>query len=175
MLLEVEGLTAMHSKLRDVSFNVHKGEIVGLARPGRLRPHRGAGKYFRRGYPQKRSHPPARQRGEEPPCPRRDQKQVRAAHRGAARPRASLAFLDIQENTTISSLKKYKVKGLYLSRKKMEESTEWSIRAMRIKTPSQDTKIRSLSGRNQQKVILGRWLLTDPRCCCWTSPPGALT
>ena len=31
VLLEVEGLTAMHSKLRDVSFNVHKGEIVGLA------------------------------------------------------------------------------------------------------------------------------------------------
>ena len=31
-----------------------------------------------------------------------------------------------------------------------------------MKTPSQDTKIRSLSGGNQQKVILGRWLLTDP-------------
>ena len=33
---------------------------------------------------------------------------------------------------------------------------------MRIKTPSQETKIRSLSGGNQQKVILGRWLLTEP-------------
>lgn len=33
---------------------------------------------------------------------------------------------------------------------------------MRVKTPSQETKIRSLSGGNQQKVILGRWLLTDP-------------
>ena len=84
VLLEVEGLTAMYSKLRDVSFNVHKGEIVGLAGLD------GSGRtevleIFRRGYPQKRSHPPARQRGEEPPCPRRDQKQVRAAHRGAAR------------------------------------------------------------------------------------------
>jgi methyl-galactoside transport system ATP-binding protein len=33
---------------------------------------------------------------------------------------------------------------------------------MRTKTPSQETKIRSLSGGNQQKVIIGRWLLTDP-------------
>ena len=33
---------------------------------------------------------------------------------------------------------------------------------MRVKTPSQNTKIRSLSGGNQQKVILGRWLLTKP-------------
>ena len=35
-------------------------------------------------------------------------------------------------------------------------------RALHTKTPSQETKIRSLSGGNQQKVILGRWLLTDP-------------
>ena len=33
---------------------------------------------------------------------------------------------------------------------------------MNVKTPNQETKIRSLSGGNQQKVILGRWLLTDP-------------
>ena len=36
------------------------------------------------------------------------------------------------------------------------------IGAMKVKTPTQKTKIRSLSGGNQQKVILGRWLLTDP-------------
>jgi N utilization substance protein A len=44
----------------------------------------------------------------------------------------------------------------------MQESTKWAIDAMRIKTPSQETKIRTLSGGNQQKVILGRWLLTEP-------------
>ena len=44
----------------------------------------------------------------------------------------------------------------------MKKDTQWSIDAMHTKTPSQETKIRSLSGGNQQKVILGRWLLTDP-------------
>ena len=54
------------------------------------------------------------------------------------------------------------MKGPFLSEKKRKESTDWVIRSMRVKTPSQETKIRSLSGGNQQKVILGRWLLTDP-------------
>ena len=44
----------------------------------------------------------------------------------------------------------------------MKKDTDWSIKTMRIKTPSQKAKIRSLSGGNQQKVILGRWLLTEP-------------
>ena len=69
---------------------------------------------------------------------------------------------NIRENTVISSLKKYKNKAGLLSSGKMKEDTAWSINAMRIKTPSQETQIRSLSGGNQQKVILGRWLLTDP-------------
>ena len=43
-----------------------------------------------------------------------------------------------------------------------KKDTQWSIDAMHTKTPTQETKIRSLSGGNQQKVILGRWLLTNP-------------
>ena len=52
--------------------------------------------------------------------------------------------------------------GVCLSDKKMREDTDWAIQAMHIKTPSQKTQIRSLSGGNQQKVIIGRWLLTKP-------------
>ena len=70
-------------------------------------------------------------------------------------------ILSIRENMTIASLKKY-LSGPFLSKKKMGESTDWCIQQMRIKTPGQDTRIRDLSGGNQQKVIFGRWLLTEP-------------
>jgi methyl-galactoside transport system ATP-binding protein len=52
--------------------------------------------------------------------------------------------------------------GPLLSKGKMKKNTDWCINSMHIKTPTQETKIRSLSGGNQQKVILGRWLLTEP-------------
>ncbi len=44
----------------------------------------------------------------------------------------------------------------------MRTDTDLQIRNMRIKTPHRREKIRALSGGNQQKVIIGRWLLTNP-------------
>lgn len=70
-------------------------------------------------------------------------------------------ILDITANTTISSIRRY-TRGPIISDKAAARSTEECIKKLRIKTPSQKAKIRSLSGGNQQKVIIGRWLLTEP-------------
>jgi methyl-galactoside transport system ATP-binding protein len=69
--------------------------------------------------------------------------------------------LSIKDNTVIASLNNYN-SMFGLDGNKMSKDTNWAIEAMNVKTPSQKTQIKSLSGGNQQKVIIGRWVLTDP-------------
>ena len=71
------------------------------------------------------------------------------------------ADLSVRENIIIALQAKH---GLFrrLSRKEMEGYADEYIKLLSIKTPGSETPIRSLSGGNQQKVILARWLLTNP-------------
>lgn len=78
--------------------------------------------------------------------------------------------MDIQFNSIISNIDKYINKIGLLSENKIATDTSWVIDSMRVKTPSQRTKIMSLSGGNQQKVIVGRWLLTEPEILLMDEP-----
>ncbi|MDI3518518.1 MAG: methyl-galactoside transport system ATP-binding protein [Caldanaerobacter sp.] len=70
--------------------------------------------------------------------------------------------LNIVENTTIASIYKYVNRFLLLDDSKRKDDTKRMIDILRIKTPSLKTLIKNLSGGNQQKVLIGRWLLTLP-------------
>ena len=72
-----------------------------------------------------------------------------------------IADLSVRENIIIALQAK---RGMFklLSRKQMEEFADKYIELLQIKTASRETPVKSLSGGNQQKVIIARWLLTNP-------------
>jgi len=70
-------------------------------------------------------------------------------------------MLSIRENISLASLGKLS-KGLFMNDKLEKEECQKQFDSLLIKAPSMETKLHTLSGGNQQKVILGKWLLNDP-------------
>ena len=70
--------------------------------------------------------------------------------------------LSIKDNVGVSVYNKYLQGGFILDHKKINQVVDESIQKLRIKTPSMKEHISNLSGGNQQKVIVSRWLANDP-------------
>lgn len=70
--------------------------------------------------------------------------------------------LSIKDNVGVSIYNKYLKAGFILDHKKIDGVVDENIQKLRIKTPSMKEHIANLSGGNQQKVIVSRWLANDP-------------
>ena len=168
-ILEVEHLSGKYTRLKEASFQLRKGEILGIAGldgSGRTEVLENLFGSMTKGSGTIRLH------GKEIKNrnPRESIKNGFALLTEERRATGIFGIRDILDNTVISNLKSYLIGGICLSDKKMREDTDWAIQAMRIKTPGQKTQIRSLSGGNQQKVIIGRWLLTKPEVLLLDEP-----
>ena len=73
-----------------------------------------------------------------------------------------MGVLSVADNISISSLRQYLDFNIMLDSRKIEQLVEDNVKKMNIKTPSSKTLIQSLSGGNQQKVLIGRWLANAP-------------
>ena len=162
VLLRVENLKgACPPAVEDVSFTLHKGEILGVAGlMGAKRTEMAETIFGLR----KREGGSVYKAGDvkaENENPRQAIANGFALLTEERRSTGIYKSLNLYFNSTISSIKKYHNNLGFLSDRKIAKSTSWVIDTLRVKTPSAKAHIGNLSGGNQQKVILGRWLLTD--------------
>ena len=159
-MLSVQNLSGEHSRLRNVSFNARQGEILGVAgldgsgRTELLETIFGAqsassGDIYLCGSRASNKNPAA------------------AVKNGFAllteerRANGIFGILGITENATATSLNRLGA-GPFVSESRARRETDEIIKKLNVKAASRNIAISHLSGGNQQKVILGRWLLNDP-------------
>ena len=162
VVFEVEDFTSINPRsFRHCSFNVRKGEILGVAGlVGAQRTELMEGLFGTRSH----TSGTIRYQGKELKITRPKD----ASDHGIAmltedrRGSGIMGVLSVADNISVASLNKYVDYGFMLNTKKIDELVEENRRKMNIKTPSGKTLIQSLSGGNQQKVLIGRWLANDP-------------
>lgn len=81
-----------------------------------------------------------------------------------------LLILDVLENMQIAVLQDRYVKGGFVQQGAIEATCEDMAKRLRVKTPNLYERVENLSGGNQQKVLIGRWLLTHPKILILDEP-----
>ena len=162
VILEVKDLCSIHAKsFQHISFKLRKGEILGfggLVGAQRTELMEGifgirgvaAGEVYMHGKKVNIKHP------------------IDAMNAGIGlitedrRGNGIFGCLSIKDNVGVSVYNKYLKAGFVLNHKEINQVVDESIEKLRIKTPSMKEHIANLSGGNQQKVIVSRWLANDP-------------
>lgn len=170
VVLSVQHLTGYYQpSCQDVSFELHRGEILGIA--GLMGARRteivetifgirrfGSGTILKEGRPLLKHSP---------------QGAIRdgfALITEERRKTGIFAGLSVSFNTVVVSLRSFRGRLGVLSGRKIKQATDGVIQSMNVKTPSPKTRISALSGGNQQKVIIGRWLLGSPQILMMDEP-----
>lgn len=161
VLLEAVHLQGVGDRtIKDIGFQLHAGEILGIAgllgarRTELLETiygirHIKSGELIYRGNPI------------------HNESTSQAIHRGFAflteerRYNGIFPEMNIRFNSLIASIRNCKNRIGLLSDRKISKDTDWVIETLSVKTSGPATKIRYLSGGNQQKVLFGRWLLAN--------------
>lgn len=166
-MLRVEGLRR-EGKLYDISFSVHAGEILGIAglvgagRTELVRAIFGAdpidgGRIFVEGQEVRIRSP-------------RD-----AVRHGIAlltedrKTQGLVLLMSVRDNVTLASLDRL-TRGLFTNAAKEQALTDGFIHSLAIKTPSHQQLVMNLSGGNQQKIVLAKWLATHPKVLIFDEP-----
>ncbi len=162
VVFEVEDFTSINPRsFRHCSFNVRKGEILGVAGlVGAQRTELMEGLFGTRSHISGTIRYQGRELKITRPKDAIDQgiAMLTEDRRGSG----IMGVLSVADNISVASLNKYVDYGFMLNTKKIDELVEENRQKMNIKTPSGKTLIQSLSGGNQQKVLIGRWLANDP-------------
>ena len=162
VIFEVEEYTSIHEKsFRDASFSLRKGEILGVSGlVGAQRTELMEGIFGLRA----KTKGTVKYKGKELKIYRPKS----AIDSGIAlltedrRATGIFGVLSVSDNVAVASMDQHTKYHILLDQKEIDRIVEENIHKLNIKTPSSKTLIKSLSGGNQQKVIISRWLTNDP-------------
>lgn len=148
------------SSIKDVSFHLNKGEIVGFAGlmgAGRTEVARAifgadrldSGEIFINGEKVNIKGP-------------KDAVQYGIGYLSEDRKQFGLLVdMDVKTNISIASYRSFRNSLGWMNQSRMERNAEKHVASLKIKTPNVDQRVKFLSGGNQQKVVIGKWLTRD--------------